>query len=237
MRIGLLYNYCNRVRESEFEETCHVSRSRTRRRASRDRPRTRDSRASDVVASTRSAPRRSDARSAATRRRRRRARRCGDDDEIDDEIIFASSPPRARDGDRARARCALRVVRPDRARAEQLLRARGAPDAAGGARTTLSTPRASPPVAPRRLRRPRANGPISPAPGADGADAPPPPPPTRRRAAQISWLYPPKGHIIGGTVVTIYGSGFKRSATGKVREPRRESTSSSRGPSHPPSRS
>ena len=151
----------------------------------------------------------------------------------------SSSPlrPRARATAIALALAALCASFVPTARAEQLLRARGAPDAAGGARTTLSTPRASPPVAPRRLRRPRANGPISPAPGADGADAPPPPPPTRRRAAQISWLYPPKGHIIGGTVVTIYGSGFKRSATGKVREPRRESTSSSRGPSHPPSRS
>jgi hypothetical protein len=33
---------------------------------------------------------------------------------------------------------------------------------------------------------------------------------------QITWLSPPKGHIKGGTVLTIYGSGFRRSAVGKV---------------------
>jgi hypothetical protein len=104
----------------------------------------------------------------------------------------------------------------------------------------LQTP---PAVRERRSRRPARALPsprvasVAPAQTAPFPPRPPPPPPTRRRAAQISWLYPPKGHIIGGTVVTIYGSGFKRSATGKVREPRRESTSSSRGPYHPPSRS
>jgi len=34
---------------------------------------------------------------------------------------------------------------------------------------------------------------------------------------QISWLSPPKGHVSGGTVVTLYGSGFKRSPVAKVR--------------------
>jgi hypothetical protein len=34
---------------------------------------------------------------------------------------------------------------------------------------------------------------------------------------QITWLSPPKGHISGGTVITIYGSGFKRSRVAKVR--------------------
>jgi len=33
----------------------------------------------------------------------------------------------------------------------------------------------------------------------------------------ITWLYPPKGHIKGGTMLTIYGSGFKRSGSSKVR--------------------
>ena len=35
---------------------------------------------------------------------------------------------------------------------------------------------------------------------------------------QITWLTPPKGHTAGGTELTIYGSGFKRSALGKVSE-------------------
>ena len=34
---------------------------------------------------------------------------------------------------------------------------------------------------------------------------------------QITWLSPPKGHISGGTVITIYGSGFTRSRVAKVR--------------------
>ena len=33
----------------------------------------------------------------------------------------------------------------------------------------------------------------------------------------ITWLSPPKGHISGGTVITIYGSGFTRSRVAKVR--------------------
>ena len=41
---------------------------------------------------------------------------------------------------------------------------------------------------------------------------PPPPAPS-----QITWLSPPKGHIKGGTVLTLYGSGFKRSTSAKVR--------------------
>ena len=36
-------------------------------------------------------------------------------------------------------------------------------------------------------------------------------------STQITWLSPPKGHISGGTVLTIYGSGFKRSRVAKVR--------------------
>ena len=34
---------------------------------------------------------------------------------------------------------------------------------------------------------------------------------------QITWLSPPKGHTKGGTVLTLYGSGFKRSTSAKVR--------------------
>ena len=40
------------------------------------------------------------------------------------------------------------------------------------------------------------------------------PPP---RTLQISWLSPPKGSVSGGTVMTVYGSGFKRSPVAKVR--------------------
>ena len=34
---------------------------------------------------------------------------------------------------------------------------------------------------------------------------------------QISWLSPPKGSVSGGTVLSVYGSGFKRSPVAKVR--------------------
>ena len=33
----------------------------------------------------------------------------------------------------------------------------------------------------------------------------------------ITWLSPPKGHVRGGTLLTLYGSGFKRSPDAKVR--------------------
>jgi hypothetical protein len=75
----------------------------------------------------------------------------------------------------------------------------------------------------RPSRSPRATGGFLP-PGVPFSDAsfrlarrstdPPPVPP---RTLQISWLSPPKGSMSGGTVVTVYGSGFKRSPVAKVR--------------------
>lgn len=52
--------------------------------------------------------------------------------------------------------------------------------------------------------------------------------------SQITWLYPPKGHIKGGALLTIYGAKFQRSPFLKVGEGHRDRPCSPRAALSPP---